>query len=104
MPVDSILTWLLVFLRAVGVMFLLPMMGGRAPPIMTRLAMALGLATLLSGIVPPAHLSYDLRALVPAAAGEVLLGLALGFVAQLAFAGVELGGRIMSSEVGLSPA
>jgi flagellar biosynthetic protein FliR len=102
MTVDTLLTWLLVFLRAVGVMFLLPMMGGRAPPIMMRLGMAVGLATLLSGMVPPAHLSYDLPSLVFAAAGEVGLGLALGFVAQMTFSAVELAGRIMSSEVGLS--
>jgi flagellar biosynthetic protein FliR len=104
MPIDTILTWLMVFLRGVGVMFLLPVMAGRAPPIMMRLGMALCLATLLVGIVPPAHLNYDLGSLVSAAAGEVMLGLALGFVAQLTFSAVELAGRIMSPEVGISAA
>jgi flagellar biosynthetic protein FliR len=102
MTVDTLLTWLLVFLRAVGVMFLLPVMSGRPPPIMLRVGMAVCLATLLSGMVPPAHLTYDLPTLVFAAAGEVGLGLVLGFVAQMTFAAVELAGRIMSSEVGLS--
>jgi len=102
MPLETILTWLMIFLRGVGVMFLLPVMSGRAPPIMIRLAMALCLATLLVGIVPPAHLGYDLGSLVTAAAGEVLLGLAMGFVAQLTFSAVELAGRIMSPEIGMS--
>ena len=104
MPVDSILTWLMVFLRAVGVMYLLPMMGGRAPPIMLRLGMALGLAVIVSGIVPPTHIPYELGPLALGAAGEVAVGLVLGFVAQLAFSGVELAGRVISSEVGFSAA
>jgi len=104
MPTDLLFTWLLVFLRAVGMTFLLPSMGGRAPPIMIRVGMALMLATLLYGLVPPARLSYDLGTLAPAAAGEVALGLAMGFVAQLAFSAIELAGRIMSPELGLSAA
>jgi flagellar biosynthetic protein FliR len=104
MPLETIFTWLMVFLRAVGVMLLLPVMSGRAPPIMMRLGMALCLATLLTGMVPRAHLGGDLGSLVGAAAGEVALGLAMGFFAQLTFSAVELAGRVISSEVGLSAA
>jgi flagellar biosynthetic protein FliR len=85
MTVDSLLTWLMVFLRAVGVVLLLPTVAGRGPPVMARLGIAMGMATLVSGLVPPAHISYDLASLVLASGGEVLLGLALGFVAQMAF-------------------
>ena len=104
MPVEAVFTWLMVFLRAVGIVILLPVMSGRAPPILMRLGMALCLATLLSGVVPPARVPYDLGSLGVAAAGEVLLGLAMGFVAQMTFSAVELAGRIISSEVGLSAA
>ena len=102
MPIVYLLTWLFVFMRAVGVVLLLPQMAGRSPPIMVRLGLALCLATLLAGIVPAARMPSDLWHLVLAAAGETLLGLALGFVGRMAFAAVELAGRIISSEVGMS--
>jgi flagellar biosynthesis protein FliR len=54
--------------------------------------------------VPLGHLPPDLWHLVFAAGGEVLLGLALGYVGRLAFAAVDFAGRLTSSEVGLSVA
>ena len=104
MPVDYLFTWLLIFLRAVGVVLLMPQMAGHAPPITVRLGLAACVATLLVGLVPSAHLGPHWWDLASAAAGDVVLGLALGFVAQLAFSAVELAGRIMSPEVGLSAA
>jgi flagellar biosynthetic protein FliR len=95
-------TWLMVFLRAVGVVILVPQMAGRAPPVMVRIGLGVFLATLLAGVVPAAALPTDYAGLILAAAGEVLLGLAFGFVAQLAFQAVEFAGHIISSEVGLS--
>lgn len=104
MPVDYLLTWVLVFLRAVGVVLLIPQMAGRSPPITVRLGLAACLATLLAGLVPPAQLGPQWWSLASAAAREVMLGLGLGFVAQMTFSAVELAGRIMSPEVGLSAA
>jgi len=104
MSLDYLFTWLMVFFRAVGIVLLMPQMAGRSPPLMVRLALAMCLATLLVGVVPSAHLGANWWDLAGAVAGEVLLGLALGFVAQMAFSAVELAGRIVSSEVGLSAA
>jgi flagellar biosynthetic protein FliR len=95
-------TWLMVFLRAVGVVLLMPQMAGRAPPVMVRIGLGIFLATLLAGVVPPAEMPRDYWDLIASSAGEVLLGLAFGFVAQLTFQTVEFAGHIISSEVGLS--
>jgi flagellar biosynthetic protein FliR len=95
-------TWLFVFLRGVGIAIQMPQMGGHPPPAMLRIAVAVCMATLLAGVLPAAHVPLDLWHLGFAAAGEVILGLAFGFIVQLAFSSIELAGRILSTEVGLS--
>jgi flagellar biosynthetic protein FliR len=104
MTVGYLMTWLMVFLRGVGIVLLLPQLAGHSAPIMVRLGLAMCLATILVGILPPASIPADYWQLIFSSAGEVVLGLALGFVGQMAFAAVELAGRIISSEVGLSAA
>ena len=104
MPLDSLIAWRMSFLRSIGVILQLPVLAGRAIPMSVRLGLCVGLATLLIGIVPSAPVSLSVGALVIAAAGEVVLGLVLGFVTRIAFAGVEMAGRIIATEVGLSAA
>ena len=100
MTLGYLLTWMMVFLRAVGVVMLMPQMAGRSAPIMVRLGLATCMATLLAGVVPPATMPRDYLGLILPSAGEVGLGLALGFVGQLAFQAVDFAGRLISSEVG----
>lgn len=102
MSTAYLFTWLMVFFRGLGVIILLPTLAMRPPPVVVRVAMALSLATLLAGLVPQTALPGDVVGLVSAAGGEVLLGLALGFVGRMAFAAVEMAGRMMSSEIGLA--
>ena len=102
MSTGYLVTWLMVFLRAVGVVLLVPQMAGRAPPILVRIGLGCFIATLLVGVVPPAAMPRDYWELVGSAGSEVLLGLGFGFVAQLVFQSVEFAGHIISSEVGMS--
>ncbi|MGH7943410.1 MAG: flagellar biosynthetic protein FliR [Opitutaceae bacterium] len=91
-----------VFLRSLGVILQLPVIAGRPIPILVRVAISVCLAALLAGIVPRAPVPLELWSLIAAAAREVLLGLALGFVVRLTFSAVEMAGRIISTEMGLS--
>jgi flagellar biosynthesis protein FliR len=102
MPLELLYCWLMIGMRGLGVVLLFPTLGGQQLPVMLRVALALGMATLLYGIVP--HVSVmplDLMSIATGAAGEMLLGLAMGFVGRLTFAAVELGGRLINQEIGL---
>lgn len=104
MSVVYMLTWMMVFLRAVGVVLLMPDFAGRNAPIMVRVGLMACLATLLAGVVPPAVVPATQWQLAFAGGCEVLLGLAMGYVIRLTFAAIEMAGRLISSEVGLSAA
>jgi flagellar biosynthetic protein FliR len=102
MQLEYLLAWLMVFLRSVGVILQLPVLAGHPIPIPVRVGVCFCLATLVAGLVPVASMPLTLWPFVGAIAGEIMLGLALGFVARLAFSAVEMAGRVISSEIGLS--
>jgi flagellar biosynthetic protein FliR len=102
MTIDYLLTWMMVFSRALGVILLLPQLAGKTLPVPARLALGACLATLLAGIIAPARLPLDHWALIKAAGGEVLLGLAMGFMIRLLFSAIDMAGRMISSEIGLA--
>lgn len=102
MPLALLLCWLMIVLRATGIILVFPTFGTTPLPVTVRVGLALMVATLLYGIVPHAafaHLGYG--SLAVAAAGEVVLGLAMGFIGRLIFEAVEMAGRIIVTEIGL---
>jgi len=102
MSLAYLITWMMVFLRTIGVILQLPIVAGRPIPVTVQVGLCICLATLIVGVVPAAAVPVTFWALFVAAAGEVLIGLALGFVARMAFAAIEMAGRIISNEIGLS--
>lgn len=102
MSLEYLLTWLLVLMRSLGIIILLPTLAGRSLPVTVRGALGICVATLVTGVVPAAQLPTNQADLVFAVMGEVILGLAMGFVGRLTFAAVEMAGRIITSEIGLT--
>jgi flagellar biosynthetic protein FliR len=102
MTLGYLFAWLMVMLRSIGVVVQLPVIAGHPIPVTVRLGICIGLATLLAGLVPVAPAPFALWSLISAAAVEVIMGLALGFVVRAAFASVEMAGRVISTEVGLT--
>jgi flagellar biosynthesis protein FliR len=105
MPAELLFTWMMVFLRGLGLMLLMPTLGARPLPVMVRVSISALLATLLYGLVKqvPA-LPGGTAGLILAALGEVVLGLVMGFVGRLVFAAVEMAGRMITQEIGLMAA
>ncbi len=101
MSLDYIFGWMMVLLRSIGLIQQLPLIAGKELPVSVRLAFGICLATILVGLVPSASIPLGAWALALAAAAEILLGFALGFVVRMAFAGVEMAGRLISTEIGL---
>lgn len=86
-----------------GIVFLLPALGGdRTIPPMIKVAISLCIAILVTGLVPEGHIPGDLGSLAFAMIGEVLLGLAMGFMVKMVFSAVEMAGRMIASEIGLA--
>ncbi len=105
MSADLLFSWMMVFLRGLGLILLLPTLGSRPLPVTMRVALSGLLAVLLYGIVPRASVMPTGNGnLVIAAMGEVVLGLVLGFVGRLIFAAVDVAGRIITQSIGLMAA
>lgn len=105
MPLDLAFAWMMVFLRSTGILLLMPSLQGARPlPVMVRVGMSVLIASLFYALVPVGRMPASLGLLAVAAAGEVLLGLLFGFVGRFAFAAVELAGRLIANEIGLTAA
>jgi flagellar biosynthesis protein FliR len=102
MTLEYFVTWMMVFLRTIGVLLQLPIVAGRPIPVIARMGICVCIATLLAGVVPQAQVADTLWGLFASAAGEVIIGLALGFVGKLSFGAAEMSGRLLSSEIGVT--
>jgi flagellar biosynthetic protein FliR len=69
-----------------------------------RGALALLLALVLAPLATPAAGEWTAGAFVIAAAGELAIGLLIGFVASLLFSGVRLAGQLIDQDMGFSMA
>src|SRR6266705_5973049 len=101
---ETLIVFLLLTVRLGAIVLSLPLLGsGNAPAqvkILFILMLSVGLYPLIQmqQIVIPQRLGHLGLVIV----GEMLIGLTIGFVAQLLFAGIQLGGELMSQQMGLN--
>jgi flagellar biosynthetic protein FliR len=105
MPTELLFSWMMIFLRGLGVVLMIPTLANRPLPPVMRVALSAFIATLLYGLVPHAEaLPAGNAGLIVAALGEVMLGLVFGFMGRLIFSAVDMAGRMITKEIGLSAA
>jgi len=93
----------LVAARLTGLLLFQPVLGSLAVPVQVRALLIIGLAALLTPVVPvPPNLPDSPTGVAVAALGELLLGILLGLAGMLCFYGLQLGGLLLAQESGLA--
>ena len=94
----------LVFLRVGAILMSIPIFDSRGIPFLFKIALAFATAIVLFpllklDVVP---VTNDLFTLGIGVAGEIFLGLAIGFSVKLIFAGIQLAGQLAGYQMGLA--
>lgn len=96
-------TFLLVFARMSAMLVVAPVLGHTAIPVAHRVGLGLLLAIVLAPLLGPTMpAARDLVALLLSITGEIVIGLAIGFVALMLLAAVEGAGELVGIQMGLS--
>ncbi len=96
-------TFLLVFFRLGGMVAFAPVLGHRSLPITHRIGLAGLIALILTPLLPAVTLDghAGIPGLVLVVAGELFVGLVIGFVASLALAAITAGAEMCGFQMGL---
>jgi len=99
----EVITFILIFGRASGLIVSAPFWGSRVVPLLVRVWIAMLLAIATYPLVRVVSLpgGITLFSLLMALGGEILLGLVLGWVGQLLFAAMRLAGQEIEIKSGL---
>lgn len=103
-PLRPVLIYAVVLARVGGLVSFAPFWGHRAANVRVRAVLALVLALVVSPVVagelptPPSNL----LALAVVLAGELLVGLAIGFIGRVVFSGLEMAAQIFGFQMGFS--
>jgi flagellar biosynthesis protein FliR len=81
-----------------------PIVSAQQVPVQLRFGLGLVLSLVLYHIVPTVTVSPDLFALAAGAASQVILGLIVGYVATLVFAGIQFAGSLIDLQIGFAVA
>lgn len=95
--------WLMVFLRASGMLAVFPLFSPSNLPVQVRVSLGALLALLIAPALPnPTGQPDSLLGLVGVMAIEVGVGLLLGFMSRLIFFALDTAGGLIGTEIGLS--
>ncbi len=98
---SDLIKFTVVILRVGFILMLVPVFGSRMVPRRVRI----GLALLMSILIYPyvsfrMPVSLDFRGMIPGFFTEMFIGLTIGFITQMMFAGVQVAGQIAGYQMG----
>lgn len=97
-------TFLLVFVRVSAMLFLFPVFSAPQIPILARLGLSGLFSFIIFRLVPVVHVSPGLYELGLGIISQIVLGLIVGFVASLVFAGIQFAGELIDLQIGFAVA
>jgi len=99
---EYIETFIFVFLRVSAIVATMPVLGNSGVPIRVKGGLSLVIAFLLLPFVELHTPPPDILLLVLRMAGEVIVGITLGFAGRLVFAGIQLAGQLAGFQMGFA--
>jgi flagellar biosynthesis protein FliR len=100
---EQIEIFFLVFLRISTVVVMLPILGNQSTPARIKGGLAVLITMLVIPFVAkPAEMPADLFSLLLVMAGEVLIGIILGFASTIIFQGIQMAGDLVGFQMGFS--
>ncbi len=103
----QIISFLLVFFRISAVLFTAPFFGARNLPFQVRALLSFTIAIVITSAILPykgvMSLSTPLNNVWEyflASAREIILGISIGFMAQLIFMGIQFAGQLIGNDIG----
>lgn len=105
---SQIISFLLIFLRIGAILLTAPFFGSRNIPIQVRILLSFAIAIIItSAVVPYKSIgSFNVESvqnpisMTMVVSREVMLGIAIGFIARLIFIGVQMAGQFISNDIG----
>lgn len=96
--------FLLIFLRIMAIVFSAPMFDSRTIPLLFKVGLALAASFFLLSVLKISPRPYfdNVFQLIIGIAGEILMGLTIGFTIRLLFTAVELAGQLAGYQMGLA--
>jgi len=93
-----------VFIRVGAILMSIPVFDSKSIPLFFKIALAFATSIVLFPMlgIDPVPMATSVIALGVGVAGEILLGLAIGFSVKLIFAGVQLAGQLAGYQMGLA--
>lgn len=103
-PTAQLLSFLFILARCSGIFVFTPFFGSLNIPVQARIILSVGISYLFALSHPLSQLATPLTLLsvVWGLTGELVVGMAIGFVAHALFAGLQYAGQIMGFQIGLS--
>ncbi|MFZ0611971.1 MAG: flagellar biosynthetic protein FliR [Desulfobacterales bacterium] len=101
---EQLQLFLIVFARVAAIIASIPVFGGRNIPVLLKVGLILAISVLVFPQVSIGRNPFlqDGISFSVGLAGEVMLGVAIGLMAQMIFAGVQLAGELAGYQMGLA--